>query len=144
MAEANVLEISTNGHVRVLRLNRPQRRNALSAQLGWSIVQAIEDAAADEDVWVIGITGAVDAFCSGLDAGRFEERFSEYLTQLAALSPIAVRQTKRALHRATAPPDVKAHAAYELVNARRGLASEAGAEALKAFMERRPAQYRGR
>lgn len=205
MAEANVLEISTNGHVRVLRLNRPQRKNALSAQLGWSIVQAIEDAAAGLNGVAVGaglslamatdirlasssarlmagyarmgtspdggltwtlaqligyeralrfllempMMPASEALERGLvgevvDAGRFEERFSEYLTQLAALPPIAVRQTKRALHRATAPPDVKAHAAYELVNARRGLASEAGAEALKAFMERRPAQYRGR
>ena len=39
---------------------------------------------------------------------------------------------------------VAADAGLELVNARRGLASEDGGEARSAFMERRPAGYRGR
>jgi 2-(1,2-epoxy-1,2-dihydrophenyl)acetyl-CoA isomerase len=55
-----VLEIENAGRVRVLRLNRPERKNALSSELGSAIVSALEDAARDDDVWVIG--EAMNAF----------------------------------------------------------------------------------
>lgn len=64
-----VLETDTIGNVRVLRLNRPERKNALTAELGWSVVNAVADADADDDVRVIAVTGNGDAFCSGLDLG---------------------------------------------------------------------------
>jgi len=57
------------GHVRVLRLDRPERKNALTASLGWAIVRAIADAQTDDDVRVVALTGNGDAFCSGLDLG---------------------------------------------------------------------------
>jgi 2-(1,2-epoxy-1,2-dihydrophenyl)acetyl-CoA isomerase len=63
----SVLEISNSGHVRTLRLNRPEKKNALSEELAWGIVQAVEEAAKDDSVWVVAITGTADAFCSGLD-----------------------------------------------------------------------------
>jgi 2-(1,2-epoxy-1,2-dihydrophenyl)acetyl-CoA isomerase len=64
-----VLDIETIGHVRVLRLNRPERKNALTGELGWSIVRAVKEADADDDVRVLAWTGNGDAFCSGLDLG---------------------------------------------------------------------------
>jgi 2-(1,2-epoxy-1,2-dihydrophenyl)acetyl-CoA isomerase len=64
-----ILEQETVDHVRVLRLNRPERKNALTTALGWSIVRAVQAADADDDVRVIAITGNGDAFCSGLDLG---------------------------------------------------------------------------
>src|SRR5262245_34324026 len=65
----SVLRIETVGHVRVLRLDRPERKNALTSALGWAIVRAVADAHDDDDVRVIAITGNGDAFCSGLDLG---------------------------------------------------------------------------
>ena len=62
-----VLEITNDGHVRKLRLNRPEKKNALSDELAWGIINAVKEAAKDDDVWVIGITGTADSFCSGLD-----------------------------------------------------------------------------
>src|SRR6185295_12966556 len=62
-----VLDIQTNGHLRVLRLNRPDRKNALNGELIEAIVTAVRDAAKEDDVWVIALTGNGDAFCSGLD-----------------------------------------------------------------------------
>ena len=64
---SNVLQVSDAGHVRTLRLNRPEKKNALSNELAWGIIAAVEEAAIDDNVWVIGITGTNDAFCSGLD-----------------------------------------------------------------------------
>jgi enoyl-CoA hydratase/carnithine racemase len=63
------LAAETVGNVRVLRLDRPQRKNALTASLGWSIVRAVRDAHTDDNVRVLALTGNGDAFCSGLDLG---------------------------------------------------------------------------
>ena len=64
-----VLEQQTLGNVHVVRLNRPERKNALTGELGWAIVRAVQEADADDDVRVIALTGNGDAFCSGLDLG---------------------------------------------------------------------------
>jgi 2-(1,2-epoxy-1,2-dihydrophenyl)acetyl-CoA isomerase len=63
------LTAETVGHVRVLRLDRPERKNALTSSLGWGIVRAVGEAHDDDDVRVVAITGNGDAFCSGLDLG---------------------------------------------------------------------------
>lgn len=80
MAEAELL-IGNEGRIRILTLNRPERRNALSHTLRASLIEAFLDAAADPDVWVIVITGAGDkAFCAGGDlqpGGGFTFDFSK-------------------------------------------------------------------
>ena len=63
----NSLEVENDERLRVLRLNRPERKNALDSELLRAIVDAIRDAAHDEDVWALALTGNGDAFCSGLD-----------------------------------------------------------------------------
>ena len=55
------------GHVRTVTLNRPEKKNALSTQLAWGVVEAIDAAARDDNVWVIALTGSGDSFCAGLD-----------------------------------------------------------------------------
>lgn len=66
------LEEVTARHVRVLRLNRPERKNALSTELGWALIGAVRRAEADDDVRIIALTGNGDAFCSGLDLAPTE------------------------------------------------------------------------
>lgn len=63
----DMLQVTHEGHVRTIRLSRPEVKNALSPQLAWDIIAAIEQASKDDDVWVIAITGTGDAFCAGLD-----------------------------------------------------------------------------
>jgi 2-(1,2-epoxy-1,2-dihydrophenyl)acetyl-CoA isomerase len=69
---SDVLSIENDGHVRVIRLNRPEKKNALSSELAWGVLTAIEEAHRDDDVWVIGVTGVDDAFCAGLDLAGSE------------------------------------------------------------------------
>ncbi len=57
------------GHVRVLRLDRPERKNALTSSLGWGIVRAVVEAQHDDEVRVVAVVGNGDAFSSGLDLG---------------------------------------------------------------------------
>jgi 2-(1,2-epoxy-1,2-dihydrophenyl)acetyl-CoA isomerase len=69
MSEATepVLLEETKGHVRILTLNRPAKKNALSGDLIDAIIEGFASAAADDAVRVVGLTGAGDAFCSGAD-----------------------------------------------------------------------------
>ncbi|HEX3405820.1 MAG TPA: enoyl-CoA hydratase/isomerase family protein [Caulobacteraceae bacterium] len=55
------------GHVRTITLNRPEKKNALSTQLAWGVIEAIDAAARDDNVWVVAVTGSGDSFCAGLD-----------------------------------------------------------------------------
>jgi len=66
VAEPVLLE-ETKGHVRVLTLNRPSKKNALSDDLVDAIIEGFASAAADDAVRVVGLTGAGVAFCSGAD-----------------------------------------------------------------------------
>jgi 2-(1,2-epoxy-1,2-dihydrophenyl)acetyl-CoA isomerase len=66
-AMSETLQIRDDGRVRTIVLNRPEKKNALSNELAWGIVTAVEQAARDDAVWVVAITGTGDAFCSGLD-----------------------------------------------------------------------------
>jgi 2-(1,2-epoxy-1,2-dihydrophenyl)acetyl-CoA isomerase len=64
--EPVLLEETSDG-VRILTLNRPAKKNALSSDLIQAIIEGVAAAAADDDVRVVGLTGAGDAFCSGAD-----------------------------------------------------------------------------
>jgi enoyl-CoA hydratase len=65
--DADILLIDTRDRVRTLTLNRPQSRNALSAELRRRFFAALRDAEADDDVDVVIVTGADPVFCAGLD-----------------------------------------------------------------------------
>jgi len=54
-------------HVRVVRLNRPERLNAMSFGLITDLVAACREVAADNTCWVVVLTGEGRGFCSGLD-----------------------------------------------------------------------------
>lgn len=58
---------SKEGHVATITLNRPERLNAFSMAMIDSIQRALQDAAGDEQIRAIVITGAGRGFCSGLD-----------------------------------------------------------------------------
>jgi hypothetical protein len=50
-------------HVRVLAINRPEKRNALSQELIDRFLQELGDASRDESVRVIVVTGTDTLFC---------------------------------------------------------------------------------
>ena len=58
--------------IATVRLNQPEKRNRLTIQTLWEIIDALERARDDNDVKVIIITGAGDkAFCAGADIKEF-------------------------------------------------------------------------
>ena len=57
--------------VATLRLNRPDRRNALTQEMLSELRTAIEDVADDDDVRAVLITGEGPTFCAGQDLSIF-------------------------------------------------------------------------
>ena len=85
----NLVEVSDAGHVRTIRLNRPEKKNALSQQLAWGVVAAIDEAAREDNVWVVALTGSGDAFCAGLDLSGAAEPFHPSPAMTAQLDDIS-------------------------------------------------------
>ncbi|AMT74085.1 enoyl-CoA hydratase [Mycobacteroides immunogenum] len=79
---APVLLVETVDRMRTLTLNRPQARNALSAELRGLFFAALRAAEADDGVDVVIVTGADPVFCAGLDLKEFGRN-----TDLPDISP---------------------------------------------------------
>jgi enoyl-CoA hydratase len=58
-------------HVAVVTLHRPDRLNALSIDLALELDRVLHAVAAENDTWVVVLTGAGRGFCSGLDLKDF-------------------------------------------------------------------------
>jgi enoyl-CoA hydratase len=91
-------------HVKVIRLDKPERLNAISFDLVADLHDALDEVAADDDCKVAILTGAGRGFCAGLDlkdwgstpepgghphypAGRTGQAFMSNLTQHIRATP---------------------------------------------------------
>lgn len=63
--------IDNNPPIRTITLNRPERRNAMTREMQTELISALEEAAAS-DCRVLILTGAGEAFCSGLDLSELQ------------------------------------------------------------------------
>jgi enoyl-CoA hydratase len=64
------LLVERDAGVAVMTLNRPEKKNALSRDLRRAVTRAFREAASDESVRAIVLTGAGSAFCAGVDLGE--------------------------------------------------------------------------
>src|SRR5919107_6395774 len=62
------LQVTLEGGVKRITFNNPARRNAIDFGMFEAFARAVEETLTDESRVVV-ITGAGDAFCSGLDLG---------------------------------------------------------------------------
>lgn len=70
---ADTVSYETSGRVATLTLDRPDRYNAIDDAMPGELRAAVERADEDQDVRVIVLTGAGEAFCSGYDLHRYAE-----------------------------------------------------------------------
>src|SRR5246500_6026496 len=84
----SLVKVTDVGHVRTIMLDRAEKKNALSQELAWGVVEAVDAAAAEDNVWVVAITGSGDSFCAGLDLSG-GERYSPHTPQTAQLDDIS-------------------------------------------------------
>ena len=81
----SLVERTIDGHVALLRLNRPEVRNALSPELMEELAAALEELDADPEIRCLVIAGSDEVFASGADIAALRERsFQESLTHPAA------------------------------------------------------------
>jgi enoyl-CoA hydratase/carnithine racemase len=63
--------VSRRGHVCEVRLNRPEKRNALTSQMYASLVEALTEADGDDDIRVVLLSGEGACFTGGNDLKDF-------------------------------------------------------------------------
>jgi len=66
------LLVENRGAVRILTLNRPEKRNALNTELTRALLEALRATDSDESVGCVVLTGAGPGFCAGADLGEFK------------------------------------------------------------------------
>jgi enoyl-CoA hydratase len=87
MTQPLVLSDDT-GPVRVLTMNRPESRNALSTKLVAALYTALGDADTDPSVRAVVLTGADPAFCAGVDLKEAQQLGPEYFEHIQTQSCI--------------------------------------------------------
>lgn len=66
------LLVEDRGAVRILTLNRPEKRNALDTALTKALLEALRATDEDEAVRCVVLAGAGPAFCAGADLSEFK------------------------------------------------------------------------
>lgn len=69
--------VSQQSHVLTLLLNRPDKKNALTASMYLQLAQHIKQANSDRDIRAVIISGAGEAFTAGNDLEEFEKRSTD-------------------------------------------------------------------
>jgi enoyl-CoA hydratase/carnithine racemase len=70
-ADGHRVDVAVAGHVAEVRLDRPDKHNALDFAMFAAIGAAIDEVAADPAVRAVVLYGAGPSFCSGLDLASF-------------------------------------------------------------------------
>jgi len=81
-----VILLEDRGAVRILTMNRPEKRNALNTALTQALLDALRAADADDAIGCVVLTGAGQGFCAGADLAEFKDLTPEkqYLVEARA------------------------------------------------------------
>jgi enoyl-CoA hydratase len=74
----NELLVEDRGAVRVLTMNRPEKRNALNTLLTRALLEGLRAAAGADSVGCVLLTGAGQGFCAGADLSEFKDLVPEH------------------------------------------------------------------
>ena len=69
-----LIELSVDDGIATLRLNRPEKRNAMSDAMRSEFVEALEVVTADKSIRALVLTGNGKGFCAGGDISGMEKR----------------------------------------------------------------------
>ena len=114
-----------HGTVRLLTLNRPEARNALSRDLIKAAYAALTQADADDSVRAVVLTGADPAFCAGVDLKEAQRDGLKYFEEFRSQSCIAavakmrtpiVDRRNASQPTAITPMKTRLHGPFELAN----------------------------
>lgn len=98
MSDYEAIILERDGHVATIRLNRPEKHNAISVQMSQDLHDCLDALEANDDVRAIILTGAGNrAFCAGADMTQAVEMMAsgENKRDHAALATIRVLRVKK-------------------------------------------------
>ena len=113
---SDVLLTEDHGAVRILRMNRPHKLNALNTELTQTLLDALEAADADDAVRAIVLAGEGRGFCAGADLAEFKDLTLEHQHRVIKRADLTCR-TQSILQKLSKP----------VVSAVRGVAVGGGA-----------------
>ncbi|MGM5069118.1 enoyl-CoA hydratase/isomerase family protein [Rhodococcus qingshengii] len=96
------LEYSVDNHVATIVLNRPERKNAFTLEMVDEWAKVLNQAQHDDDVRAVVLTGAGNAFCSGVDLNAFKNEVRGPLQEKELLTK-RVHRVARAMNQLTKP-----------------------------------------
>src|SRR6202167_4270197 len=67
------VDVIDDDSVRIIRMNRPEKKNALTQPMYAAMTRALHEAQADDAIRCVMLAGAPSAFCAGSDIGEFLE-----------------------------------------------------------------------
>jgi 2-(1,2-epoxy-1,2-dihydrophenyl)acetyl-CoA isomerase len=85
----SAVEVTRDGAVATVTLNRPEKLNALDRATRWELTGALREVAADDAVRAVVLTGTGRAFCVGQDLAAVEELEHADETVAGSYNPIA-------------------------------------------------------
>jgi enoyl-CoA hydratase len=88
VARPSLLSIERKDHIALVTLQRPEKRNALSIEMRIELANTFAKLSEDKAVGCVVITGAGEAFCSGMDVTQFGGDL-EHKRELVETSTIA-------------------------------------------------------
>jgi len=71
--ELKTLKLDKKDGVATITLNRPEKRNPLSSEVFKELSECLDDAAADNEIAALIITGGEQVFCAGMDIAEMME-----------------------------------------------------------------------
>jgi methylglutaconyl-CoA hydratase len=94
MGEYETLLIRDEGRIRIIEMNRPDRRNALNPAMMVELLQALA-AATKDDCTVVILTGRGAAFCAGMDLDHLKSMTDKTIEEQREDSVLVARLLRR-------------------------------------------------
>ncbi len=92
----NAIILERDGYVATVRLNRPDKHNAINAEMSAELIECLDSLEGDDDVRVIVLTGAGEkAFCAGADMAEAIGTAGDSRRDAAARAAIRLVRTKK-------------------------------------------------
>ncbi|WP_062119975.1 enoyl-CoA hydratase-related protein [Aureimonas sp. AU40] len=77
----DLIDVSREGRVALIRLNRPDQLNALNTALAGELVEAVESLDADRGIGAVVVTGSERAFAAGADISEMADKSAEEMVE---------------------------------------------------------------
>ncbi|MCC5951274.1 MAG: crotonase/enoyl-CoA hydratase family protein [Acidimicrobiia bacterium] len=88
-----MIDFETQGNIAVMRINRPEARNAVNGDVASGIEAGIDRLEEDESLWVGILTGTKEFFCAGADLKLINAgKAGEMMTPKGGFAGIVTRQ----------------------------------------------------